>query len=195
VNASAPSLDRDVEVRSEIRKVRTFGRAARVVCAAIFGFGLVGIVGTLLMYVLAPIPGSTVQLMTPQLKLWVLVVWGLLASVFLACVYQLYSLFGNLAAGAIYTHENVRRVRHVGFLWLLLAVLGIAIPSGSNALIAAGFLDSMAPYESLLMFPWSQFLSSAASAGLILLASWIMDVGLHAKDHADALQRDADLVI
>jgi hypothetical protein len=45
------------------------------------------------------------------------------------------------------------------------------------------------------VFPWSEALSSAVSAGLLLLVSWIMDVGLHAKDHADALQRDADLVI
>jgi hypothetical protein len=33
------------------------------------------------------------------------------------------------------------------------------------------------------------------SAGLILLASWIMDVGLYEKDHADELKREADLVI
>ena len=33
------------------------------------------------------------------------------------------------------------------------------------------------------------------TAGLILLVSWVMDVGLYEKDHADALQRDADLVI
>jgi hypothetical protein len=38
-------------------------------------------------------------------------------------------------------------------------------------------------------------LNSIVSAGLILLASWIMDLGLYEKDHADALRRDADLVI
>jgi len=37
--------------------------------------------------------------------------------------------------------------------------------------------------------------SSFATAGLVLLASWIMDVGLYEKDHADALQRDAELTI
>jgi hypothetical protein len=43
VNVSAPALTREGEVQSKIRKVRTFGRIARiarVVCAAIFGFGL-----------------------------------------------------------------------------------------------------------------------------------------------------------
>jgi hypothetical protein len=40
VNVSAPALTREGEVQSKIRKVRTFARIARVVCAAIFGFGL-----------------------------------------------------------------------------------------------------------------------------------------------------------
>ena len=41
----------------------------------------------------------------------------------------------------------------------------------------------------------SESVSSFFAAGLILLVSWIMDVGLYEKDHADALRRDADLVI
>jgi hypothetical protein len=195
VNASAPSLDRDVEVRSEIHKVRAFGRAARVVCAAIFGFGLVGVIVALLMSLFAPNLGAAGQLTAPQLKVWVFLNSGLVTGVMLAGVYQLYRLFGNLAAGTIYTHENVRRVRNIGVLWLLSAVLEIAIPFGSTALVSLGFFDSAAPLKNLLEFSWQQFLSSAISAGLVLLASWIMDVGLHAKDHADALQRDADLVI
>jgi hypothetical protein len=43
VNASAP-VAREVEVQARIRKVSTFSRYARVVCSALFGFGLVGIV-------------------------------------------------------------------------------------------------------------------------------------------------------
>jgi hypothetical protein len=96
-----------------------------------------------------------------------------------------------MAAGAIYTPENVRRVRRLGLLSLLSAVLAIAIPF---ILFVLDFQDASLP-ESLLVFPWAESLSSAVSAGLLLLVSWIMDVGLHAKDHADALQRDADLVI
>ena len=193
MNASASSLDREVEVQSEIRKVRTFGRNARVVCAAIFGFGLIGAVGQLFFSLLVSIPGTAI--LTPQMKIWGFLAAGMLAGVSLAGVYQLYRLFGNLAAGAIYTPENVRRVRNVGLLGLLWAVLGIAIPFGSAALDALGVLDSTVPSNSLVEIPWSQFLSSAVSSGLVLVASWIMDVGLYAKDHADALQRDADLVI
>jgi hypothetical protein len=46
------------------------------------------------------------------------------------------------------------------------------------------------------LFPsFGELLSSFAAAGLVLLVSWIMDVGLYEKEHADALRRDADLVI
>ncbi len=62
----------------------------------------------------------------------------------LAGVYQLYRLFGNLAAGAIYTPENVRRVRHLGLLSLLSAVLAIAIPF-ALALSSARFSRRVGP--------------------------------------------------
>ena len=201
MNASASSLDREVEVQSEILKVRRFGRTARVVCSAIFGLGLVGVIFTLLVATLGlffpKIHSATTALaMTPELKMWMTLLTGVVAAVMLASVYQLYRLFGNLAAGAIYTPENVRRVRQVGLLWLLLAALGIVIPFVAAVLIRSGFLDSTAASRGLLVFSSpSETLSSFVSAGLILLASWIMDVGLYEKDHADALQRDADLVI
>ena len=201
MNASASSLDREVEVQSEIRKVRRFGRTARVVCSAIFGLGLVGVIFTLLVAALGlffpKIHGATTALaMTPELKMWMTLLTGVMAGVMLASVYQLYRLFGNLAAGAIYTPENVRRVRQVGLLWLLLAALGIVIPFALAILIRSGFLDSTAALKSLLVsLSPSETLSFFVSAGLVLLVSWIMDVGLYAKDHADALQRDADLVI
>jgi hypothetical protein len=196
VNASTSSLDREVEVQSEIQKVRRFSHFARATCSAIFGFGLVGVTFTVLVAALGlffpKIHAATTALaMAPQVKMWVVLLTGVMAGVALAGVYQLYRLFGNLAAGAIYTPENVRRIRCLGLLSLLWAVLAIAIPF---ALFALDFHDASLP-ESLLVFPWSASLSSTVSAGLLLLVSWIMDVGLHAKDHADALQRDADLVI
>lgn len=193
MNASISSLSREGEVQSKIGKVRTFGRSARAVCAALFGFGLVGSLVFLLINVLGmffPNIGS-VSGITPEQRLWVLPAVCAVAGVWLAAVHQLYRLFGNLASGAIYTPENVRRVRHVGLLWLLLAVLGALIPVVTTALISSG----VAVPEGSLGFSLSETLNSFVSAGLILLASWIMDVGLYEKDHAEALQRDADLVI
>ena len=187
VNASASALLREDEVRLKICKVRMFGRNARFACAALFGFGLVGSVVALFLVALGP------RLPTPQLKVWALLVAGVLSGVGLSAMYQLYRLFGNLAAGAIFTPENVRRVRHVGLLCLLWALLGIVIPAASASLVALGYIDAWGPFKSEPVF--SQSLSSFVAAGLILLVSWIMDVGLYEKDHADALQRDADLVI
>ena len=205
MNASAPALTRENEVQSKTRKVRTFGRNARAVCAAIFGFGLVGSVVMLLMIVLGTIgPESEIRLglfivskallTTLWFKVSVVLALGVVTGVWLAAVHQLYRLFGNLAAGAIYTPENVRRVRYVGLLWLLSAVLGIVIPAA--LVVAQGFIDASVPIDLDRLFPsLSMSLGDFVSAGLILLVSWIMDVGLYAKDHADELQRDADLVI
>jgi hypothetical protein len=207
VNAAAKSLTREVEIQSKIGKVRTFGRAARTVFAALFGFGLVGSVVMLLMVGLGPVGGvdngvgllglegiTTAQLVTPALKVWAFLGVGLTAGVSLAFVHQLYRLFGNLAAGAIHTPENVRRVRNAGLLLLLSAVVDIVMAVASPALVTYGFFDASAPINPEFVFPWKS-LNAMVSAGLILLASWIMDVGLYEKDHADALRREADLVI
>jgi hypothetical protein len=109
-------------------------------------------------------------------------------------VRQFHRLFGNLAAGAIYTPDNVRHVRYVGLLWLLSAVLNIVLPAA--LMIGNRFLDAPVPIDPDRVFPsfW-ELLSAFGAAGLVLLVSWIMDVGLYEKEHADALRRDAELVI
>ena len=116
----------------------------------------------------------------------------MVVGVWLTVVYQLYRLFGNLANGAIYTPENVRRVRYVGLLMLVAAVIDFVIPAA--LVVAHRFIDPSVPIDLDLLFP-SLLSGEFISAGLILLASWIMDVGLYEKDHADELKRDADLVI
>jgi hypothetical protein len=210
VNASVSALPREEEVQSKIRKIRAFGRNARSVCAVLFGLGLVlGAVLVLVVvraHVSAPNSGNSggydgglhdvlSSPLTPlQLKVWALLGLGVAIGVWLAALRQLHRLFGNLAAGAIYTPENVRRVRHVGLLWLLSAVLYIAFPA--SLVVANGLLDVPVPIDFDRVFPsfW-ELLSAFAAAGLVLLVSWIMDVGLYEKEHADALRRDADLVI
>jgi hypothetical protein len=73
-------------------------------------------------------------------------------------------------------------------------VLGIVIPTA--LVVARGLIDTSVPIDLDRVFPpLSTLFSSFATAGLVLLASWIMDVGLYEKDHADALQRDAELTI
>lgn len=205
MDASVSALPREEEVQSKIRKVRAFGRNARSVCAVLFGLGLVASLVLLFIVVRSPVPapnsgsggvyGILASPLTPlQLKVWTLLSVGVGIGVRLAAVLQLYRLFGNLAAGAIYTPENVRRVRYVGLLWLLLAVIDIVFPA--TLVVANGFFDAPVPIDLDRVFPsFGELLNSFAAAGLVLLVSWIMDVGLYEKQHADALRRDADLVI
>jgi hypothetical protein len=218
VNASASALPREDEVLSKIRKVRAFGRNARVVCAALFWLALVAVVIVPLIAVIArtgagvgaglvitdvPRPNSgnggsydvLQALLTPlQLLVCVFLAIGVVIGVWLVALRQLHRLFGNLAVGAIYTPENVCHVRNVGLLFLVLAVLGIVIPTA--IVVARGLMDASVPMDLDRVFPsLSELFSSFATAGLVLLASWIMDVGLYEKAHADALQRDAELTI
>ena len=197
MNASVRALTREDEVQSKIRKVSMFGRYARVVCSVLFGFGLVGIVCATLIGVFGVIfPGPiSDSSFTPAQKLASIPMVAALFGVWLAIVYQLYRLFGNLAAGTIYTSENVRRLRNVGLLYLLLAVFSIVMPLTWAVLVRLGVIEPSLPSKLALWFSWPETLNAFVTAGLILLVSWIMDVGLYEKDHADALQRDADLVI
>jgi hypothetical protein len=187
-------------VQARIRKVSTFSKFARLVCSAIFSFSLVGSVGMFLIGVLGalgvikPVTFGD-QSFSMNEKLWGLPAGALVVGVWLALVYQLYRLFGNLAKGDIYTAENVRRVRHVGLLWILSAVLSVVIPYAWASLVSVGVIEPSDPPKLEVWLSWSESLNSLVSGGLIVLISWVMDVGLYEKDHAAALQRDADLVI
>jgi hypothetical protein len=213
VNASA--LRREDEVQSKIGRIRAFGRNARIVCAGLFWLPLVLIAVLPLIGVIARVGADVgagtdliapnngdggiydvlqALLTPPQLLVFVLIVLGVVIGVWLAALRQLRRLFGNLAAGAIYTPENVRHVRNVGLLLLVWAALGIVIPTA--IVVMRALIDASIPIDLEGVFPsLSQLFSSFATAGLVLLASWIMDVGLYEKDHADALQRDAELTI
>lgn len=197
MNASASALTREGEVQSKIGKVRTFSRIARVFCSAIFAIGLVMGMVLLIVGVFGLFsPGRISDTgFTPNQKMAALSMTPVVFWLWLAVVYQLYRLFGNLATGAIYTSENVRRVRHIGLLYLAWAVLGILIPFAWAVLVRVGLLEPSAPPKLESWLSWSGSMNSFVTAGLILLASWIMDVGLYEKDHAEALKRDAELVI
>jgi hypothetical protein len=197
MNASVAALPREHDVQSKIQKVSTFSRYARVVCSAAFGFGVVGsalaiLVGALSIFIPA-LPSDAG--MAPHQKMWALPLFALTATVWLGVVYQLYRLFGDLASGSIYTAANVRRVRLVGLLWLLSAVLGVLIPLAWAGLVASGLVEPSDPPKLQRWLSWPDSIAAFGSAGLILLISWVMDIGLYEKDLAAALQRDADLVI
>lgn len=210
MNASASVTARDEEVQWKIRQIRAFGRKARSVCTFLFWFAVAAGVALLIIVVRSfgspldltgggvgngRIPDILSSPLTPlSVKVWTLLALAVGIAVWLAAMRQLQHLFGDLAAGAIYTQENVRRVRNVGLLWLLSAALGFLIPA--TLVIANSLVDASVPIDFDLVFPSiSEAFSTFAAAGLVLLVSWIMDVGLYEKEHADALRRDAEFVI
>jgi hypothetical protein len=144
------------------------------------------------------------QLITPQVKIWSIVVLTVYCLIVLSSVVHLYRLFNHLAAGEIYTKTNVRHIRWVGLLAMAMATWQLVLPPLTFALIEVGFLDrnlitvadGAASGGGALLFGvgGGQF-SGFVMAALVLLASWIMDVGRETSEEAVGMRHDADLVI
>jgi hypothetical protein len=111
-------------------------------------------------------------------------------------LFHLYSLFNNFAHGGIYTAPNVRHIRQLGLLAMAWAVLDILMPVGSMLLLQAGFVDNAVAgtMRPQLIFGTSN-LPSFITAALILLASWIMEVGRKTQDEAEHMRRESELVV
>jgi hypothetical protein len=209
MNASVSTFPREVEIQSKIRRIRTVGRGARVVSSALFSVSFVGGVLVMLAVTLAMLFGPTREqgnanggledimrsALTPlQFNVWAFLLLSGVLGIWLGILRQLERLFGNLAAGEIYTSENVHRLRTIGILCLAWASLDIMIPATHVA--ALSMIGAALPMDLGRFFPsMSALLSSFIAPALVLFISWVMDIGLYEKEHADALERDAELVI
>jgi DUF2975 family protein len=200
------------ETEAEIRKVKKFGRSARQFCVLIAV--VVGLsVPLSLLAIMAGPRWNTARIrigpylvtgdhLTPQLQAWSSLVVIATFSIVLWGLFHLHRLFAHLEAGEIYTKENVRHIRQVGLLALAMTVLQLVLPLLTFALIEVGFLDGALVTVAdtggngggALLFGTGS-LSGFVTAGLVLLASWIMDVGRETSDEAATMRRDADLVI
>ncbi len=110
-----------------------------------------------------------------------------------------YRLVKRLAEGSIYTKQNVYHLRQIGWASMALAVMQLLLPLISLGLAELGVIDRTlvmftAPANGVPAFVGPP-LSGVLTAALILLASWIMDVGRQVSDDAEAMRREADLVI
>jgi hypothetical protein len=82
----------------------------------------------------------------------------------------------------------------VGLLALSGAVLQIAVFAITALLVEFGVIDrELVTGGEAGLGPFS--FDSFILAALLLLASWIMDVGRQTTDDADAMRREAELVI
>jgi hypothetical protein len=201
-------------IEAQIRNVQKFGRYGSSVCglgAALLAIAFIVSAWNILSgptwagfsVELGPYRVTGDHMSTIPLKAWslfiVIVVFALLGGI----VFHLQRLFSHLAAGRIYTRENVRHIRWIGILALGMAVVQLVVPPMSFALIESGVIDralvsatvkgSLGTRNALLLGPAS--LSGFITAALVLLVSWIMDVGRETRDEADVMRRDADLVI
>jgi hypothetical protein len=200
------------ETEARIRNVQKFGRYARSFCLLIGAtLGLVLLVSWATIFsVLDARSGVRLdlgafnvtgdQLTTLPNKAWALVVVTVVFGAVGWTLFHLHRLFTHLAAGSIYTKQNVWHLRQVGLLSMALAVIHLILPPITFALVETGLIDvALVPRSGTyggtnLVFGTSSF-GGFITASLILLASWIMDVGREVSDDADAMRREADLVI
>ena len=89
---------------------------------------------------------------------------------------------------------NVRRIRRLGELALAFGALQIVLPIVSLALLNAGiFPASAVSFVPIAINPES--LTLLLAGGLIMLASWIMEVGRRTSEDAEQLRRESELVV
>ena len=190
----------ETPIPPEILKVQKFSRYARAICLALMA--LIGI-GTILLFIartrdvavnMGPYAVPHDQLGTVP-RIYLLICFAVVLAIVLKGLFHLYSLFNNFARGGIYTAQNVRHIRQVGLLTLAWAVLEILMPVGSMILLQLGLVDrAFVTMRTQLIFGSSN-IPSFVSAGLILLASWVMEVGRKTQDEAEHMRREAELVV
>ncbi|MBX5463141.1 MAG: DUF2975 domain-containing protein [Steroidobacteraceae bacterium] len=190
----------NASISPEVLKVQKFGRIARVCCLVVMASVALGTI----LLVVARAKGVPIDLgpyrvlndqLPPILRAYVLVCFAMVLAIVFTGLFNLYGLFSNFARGEIYTAANVRHIRQLGLLALAWAVLQIVAPVGSIILLQAGFVDPAVVVKTPRLVFGTANAPSFITAGLILLASWIMEVGRKTQDEAERMRREAELVV
>lgn len=199
------------ETEARIRRVQKFGKNGRQFCAlAAFFMGIFSLGAWAKIFFGPRFAGTTIelgtwfrvdteQLVTASSKIWSFVVVTVVLSLLAWTLLHLYRLFKQLEAGSIYTKQNVYHLRQIGWLSMALAATQLLVAPVSFALARMNVLDDtlvawVAPGNGAPILIGQSF-SGAITASLILLASWIMEVGREISDDAEAMRHEADLVI
>jgi hypothetical protein len=172
-----------------IKTLRKYSGYARGICTLVLAFSVAGLGFVLL----EAIPNTANTGSRFWLSLFAASV--LLSSSF---TWLLRRLFDNLAGGEIFSSRNVALIRNIAFVFVGVGLLKLVGPLSYQLLVANGFLEPAglnpgAVKLQLAFIPGA--LTSFAVAGILLLASWIMRVGLGVTREADELKRDAELVV
>jgi len=195
----------ELDAAAEIGKIRKFGRYAQPTCAVLFVILAVSGPATLV-FALSEAGWSVTEargvgryfaIGEPEplsLAAWSLLDATLMFALVCVAVGYLYSLFGALGRGVIHTADNVRRIRRIGQLVFALGAMQIVLPVLTVVLIEAGMLPEPAAWAVDADFGPDALLLLVAG-GLVLLISWIMEVGRLASEDAEQMRREAELVV
>ena len=195
----------ELATTAEIGKIRRFGRYAQASCVVLFVILAVAGPATVVFAVFEA--GWSVTEATGVGRYFTvgepaplsLAVWSILDAtvMFALCgiaVGYLYSLFGALGRGAIHTPDNVRRIRRIGQLVFALGAMQIALPVLTVVLIEVGIIPEPAAWAVDLDFGPDAVLLLVAGS-LVLLVSWIIEVGRRTSEDAEQMRREAELIV
>ena len=173
----------------EIDLVRKYSRYARGICTVLLALLVAGVCFLLLpKFPHAPTSGA---------RFWITV--SVLSAVLTGgFIYLLRRLFDNLAGGEIFSVRNVGHFRNIAYLFCAKGFFGILVLFTYSMLIINGAIEETVPRlgrrepEDVVLFG---VFSAFIMAGILWLASWVMQVGLGVRNEADELKREAELVV
>ena len=175
-----------IQMRStnvEFARVRKFSRYARHICTALLALFAVAL-GFMFLKVVPDMESVTRKYLMTMLAFSVLLT---------ACfTWLLRRLFDNLARGEIFSSRNIGCIRHIAYLFVGIGVWRLLAPLIYKVLVANELLEPITKVTGGFI---SNAFMAFAVAGILLLASWIMGIGLGVTREADELRRDAELVV
>jgi hypothetical protein len=175
----------------EMAKVQRYGRYAKACCLVFFI--VLAMAGPVTILIALFGVGVEFYLSWPSIGVTAVVRVLALALVAVA-IAHLYALFGDLGRGAIYTAANVQRTRRVGAILIALGALEVLLPLLSALLLSIGIVPpEAASYLPLELSPQSLMFVLAGS--LIVLVSWILEVGRRAAEDAERLRSEVELTV
>ena len=181
----------------QIRKIQTFSAIART-CCTVLAVGCLALTAWLAFRLLSGTLGVTDRISIGSyvitgsemhgvgIKTWFLISIAAATAIVVGMIYLLREVFVNLARGEIFTAANVHRIYLIGVLILCMGVWQFLVP------FVATIVLSDATHR---IRHYSFWLTPFAVGALIILVSWIMNVGLGVSEEAAELKRDADLVV
>ena len=195
----------DTKIPVEIRRVTLFSQVARAACTVLIVCMSIGVVAMCLGIAFGRVGDgklnlgiysiSAGQITTPALRIWSMLFIAILFVPFFKGALHLRALFVNFVRTEIYTQENARHLRQLGLLGLAIPVLASVLMAVSWVLVQQGLVDKSLVVQPRPGVNLLSALSYFVTPLLLVLASWIMEVGRNTRAEADDLRREAELTV